>query len=175
MRCPCARREGHSCSVWAEGPSVRSAQGIALGNRTRKAIPRANGPTVRRENCWPVGPLAESDGPVPQGDALGWENRCPVGAAMAPRNLRNTNGHTTMTVESIVLAAHTACAYYNYSSPARARPGGQAAEQEHEADQADDRASEGQDAREHCQASHHHQHERAAAPGEPAEAPLPQQ
>jgi hypothetical protein len=92
MRCQRAKSEGCFSSVWAEGPSVRSAQGIALGNRTTKGVLRANGPTVRRENCWPVGPLAASLRPVPQGVALGWGNRCPVGAATAPRNRWNKNG-----------------------------------------------------------------------------------
>ena len=42
----------------AEGPAVRQAQGNALGNGGESIlVRRPNGPTVRRENHWPAGPL----------------------------------------------------------------------------------------------------------------------
>ncbi len=51
--------------MWAEGPSIRPAQGNALGNRVKD---------------WPVGPTrAVRVGQFPQGVALGWVKRAPSG------------------------------------------------------------------------------------------------
>ena len=65
--------------MWAEGPAVHPAQGIALGNwpnRTSSPAQRAN----RSTNDWPVGPNMTGDVvSVSQGDALGWENCAPSG------------------------------------------------------------------------------------------------
>ena len=72
----------------AEGPVVRPAQGNALGNGTNQSS--FVGPTGQQFSRRTVGPLGRRGSAnainVPQGVALGWANRCPVGAADATKS-----------------------------------------------------------------------------------------
>ena len=67
----------------AEGPAVRPAQGNALGDRENQIS--FSGPTGQPFVGRTVGPLGRRGAArelyAPQGVALGWANRGPVGAA----------------------------------------------------------------------------------------------
>jgi hypothetical protein len=84
------------------------AQGNALGCEAISVILRPNGPMVLR-NDWPVGPKIVYRSPVPQGVALGWENKCPFGAIsswkMDALQLQQSDSYGTKTARKIIPAA----------------------------------------------------------------------